>query len=62
MEDLQFQLNMVRSLNQQLNGKEKMYQLVCSTFHIYTNYRVRVPAKRLLQEFLKDFAWENNFF
>ena len=31
MEDLQFQLNMVRSLNQQLNGKEKMYQLVCST-------------------------------
>ena len=31
MNDLQFQLDMVRSLNQQLNGKEKMYQLVCST-------------------------------
>lgn len=31
MHDLQFQLDMARSLNQQLNGKEKMYQLVCST-------------------------------
>lgn len=31
MDDLQFQLDMVRALNQQLNGKEKMYQLVCST-------------------------------
>lgn len=32
MDDLQFQLDMVRALNQQLNGKEKMYELVCSTF------------------------------
>ncbi len=31
MDDLQFQLDMVRALNQQLYGKEKMYQLVCST-------------------------------
>ena len=31
MDDLQFQLDMVRALNQQLNNKEKMYQLVCST-------------------------------
>lgn len=31
MNDLQFQLDMVRALNQQLNNKEKMYQLVCST-------------------------------
>ena len=31
MDGLQFQLDMVRALNQQLNNKEKMYQLVCST-------------------------------
>lgn len=31
MDDLQFQLDMVRALNKQLNGREKMYQLVCST-------------------------------
>lgn len=31
MDDLQFQLDMVRALNRQLDGKEKMYQLVCST-------------------------------
>ncbi|MCR5655768.1 MAG: bifunctional diguanylate cyclase/phosphodiesterase [Lachnospiraceae bacterium] len=31
MEDLQFQLDMMRALNQQLDGKEKMYQLVFST-------------------------------
>lgn len=31
MDELQFQLDMVRALNQQLNSKEKMYQLVCST-------------------------------
>ncbi len=42
MNDLQFQLDMVRSLNQQLNGKEKMYQLVCSTSHnafIYVDFQ-----------------------
>lgn len=31
MNDLQFQLDMAQALNQQLNSKEKMYQLVCST-------------------------------
>lgn len=31
MDDLQFQLDMERALNQQLDSKEKMYQLVCST-------------------------------
>lgn len=33
MDDLQFQLDMVCALNKQLDGKEKMYQLVCSTSH-----------------------------
>jgi diguanylate cyclase (GGDEF)-like protein len=31
MDDLQFQLDMVRAMNQQLDGREKMYQLVCAT-------------------------------
>jgi len=31
MDDMKFQLEMMNALNQQLNGKEKMYQLVCST-------------------------------
>lgn len=31
MDDLQFQLDMIRALNQQLGSREKMYQLVCST-------------------------------
>lgn len=31
MNELQFQLDMAQAVNQQLNSKEKMYQLVCST-------------------------------
>lgn len=31
MNDLQFQLDMAQAVNQQFLGKEKMYQLVCST-------------------------------
>ena len=31
MNDLHFQVDMLQAVNQQLNGKEKMYQLICST-------------------------------
>lgn len=31
MNDLHFQVDMLQAVNQQLNGKEKMYQLICAT-------------------------------